>query len=577
MLPTSVQYRLAAERADNAQTRSVVDLSKFDQEIDYFRRNVRNVNSNADLLADPRLFNFAMAAFDLPVDANARGFMRTLLSENPNDRGARVNQLGNAGYEDFVRVFRFSETTNAPIRSQDVVDTVIDRFRNTKVAAARLNAVGTGDSPVGFRSAETPVARGEVYLDLAEADREIAYFEATAPQIGSAEELLQNRRVINFALEANGLPSENLRDDFIEAIFTEDPDAPESLVNQPGNERYGDVVRAFVFADGGGDPEAQAVIDAQRSVAIDRLAEQYAFDARLEARFAPARTLSTPSSFTPIALQSAPPLAAVDGAPAISADRQAEIDYFLANIGGVQSAEDLLNDRRLFEFAMTAFDLQSQIDSKGLIERLMTEDRQDDDAVINRLQNPQYREFGAIFDFSRVTRKERSTDPVTGALTVARTEEVGDGFANVRDQREILNLVDRYISVSREIDEGEQNPDVRLALYFDRNAGDVESYFGLLADPALREFVFSAYALPQELNQLPVERLADRFEQLFSLDDLKSETGRQGMIDRFLAVRNAASQTSANAAALALFPGAPGGGLFTLASTLSAGRTSRIV
>ncbi|MEO1014065.1 MAG: DUF1217 domain-containing protein [Pseudomonadota bacterium] len=577
MLPTSVQYRLAAERADNAQTRSVVDLSKFDEEIDYFRRNIGNVNSNADLLADPRLFNFAMAAFDLPVDANARGFMRTLLSENPNDRGARVNQLENAGYEDFVRVFRFSETTNAPIRSQDVVDTVVDRFRNTKVAEARLNAVGTGDNPVGFRAAQTPVERGEVFLDLAEADREIAYFQATAPQIETTEELLQNRRVINFALEANGLPSENLRDDFIETIFTEDPDAPESLVNQPGNERYGDVVRSFVFGDAGGDEQAQAAIDAQRDVAFGRLSEQYAFNARLEARFAPTRSIATPSSFTPVSLQAAPPLAEAEGAPAVSADRQAEIDYFLANIGSVQSADDLLNDRRLFEFAMTAFDLQSQIDSKGLIERLMTEDREDEDAVINRLQNPQYREFGAMFDFSRVTRKERSTDAVTGALSVTRTEDVGDGFANVRDQRELLNVVDRYISVSREIDEGEQNPDVRLALYFDRNAGEVESYFGLLADPALREFVFSAYALPQELNQLPVERLADRFEQLFSLDDVQSEEGRQGMIDRFLAVRNAATQTSPNAAALALFPGASGGGLFSLASTLSAGRTSRVV
>ncbi|MEM9262931.1 MAG: DUF1217 domain-containing protein, partial [Pseudomonadota bacterium] len=195
-----------------------------------------------------------------------------------------------------------------------------------------------------------------------------------------------------------------------------------------------------------------------------------------------------------------------------NAQRRREIEYFLENIGNVKTAEDLTSDFRLYNFAITAFDLQGQENAQGLIQKLISEDFSDPESLFNRLQNIQFREFATFFELP------------------------GAGERNLLDKRSLMTVVDRYVAVTTEITEGEANPGVRLALYFERNAGDVQSYFGLLADRPLREFIFTAFSLPQELNQLPAERLADRLEELFDLNELQSAEGRDRLVRRFSAV-----------------------------------------
>jgi len=191
---------------------------------------------------------------------------------------------------------------------------------------------------------------------------------------------------------------------------------------------------------------------------------------------------------------------------------QREIDYFRENIGSVRNADDLINDRRLFRFAATAFDLESQVDSQAIFRKIMTEDFASPASLVNRLQNPKFTTFAAVFQFP------------------------GEGEKTVKDAEFIETIIDRYKRVRLEQREGEQYPGVRLALYFDRAAPLVDSYFGVIADRPLREFIFTAFNLPPAMNNLSVERLADEFAERFDIAELKSAEGRAALIRRFTAV-----------------------------------------
>ncbi|MBI1391264.1 MAG: DUF1217 domain-containing protein [Alphaproteobacteria bacterium] len=385
MLPTIVQVNIAAQRVADATTRGAPDLSSYQKEIDYFRRNIGRIQSDIELVNDKRIFDFAMAAFDLPNDSNARGYVRNLLLQNPDDPAAPINQLENKRYGEFARLFRFPGSGQDAVRTPSVVEAIIQRFRDMKTAEARL----------------------------------------------------------------------------------------------------------------------ETVVDPTSS-----------------------RNVST-------------------------AQRLREIQYFVENIGKVKSADDLVSDYRLYQFLVTAFDLQGQENAQGLIKKLISQDFNDEASLYNRLRNAQFREFANFFQFP------------------------GAGERNVQDKRQVMAVVDRYVEVATEIQEGEANPGVRLALYFDRNAGDVQSYFGLLSDRPLREFIFTTFSLPSELNGLPVNRLAARIEQLVDLNDLYSQEGRQKLIRRYAAVYDAqnASAGVGGASIVSLFR--PIGLAGASASSLFAAAVSR--
>ena len=54
-------------------------------------------------------------------------------------------------------------------------------------------------------------------------------------------------------------------------------------------------------------------------------------------------------------------------------DVRRESDYYLANIRSVKSADDLLKNDRLYNFAMTAFGLKDMIYGKAFMRKVLTE------------------------------------------------------------------------------------------------------------------------------------------------------------------------------------------------------------
>src|SRR5262245_23925475 len=68
-----------------------------------------------------------------------------------------------------------------------------------------------------------------------------------------------------------------------------------------------------------------------------------------------------------------------------------EIANFRAKIGTVGSADALTKDQRLFEFALTAYDLDGQEQAQGLMRKVLSEDLSDPKSAANRMTDPRYR------------------------------------------------------------------------------------------------------------------------------------------------------------------------------------------
>ncbi|WP_182084902.1 DUF1217 domain-containing protein [Aureimonas sp. ME7] len=99
-----------------------------------------------------------------------------------------------------------------------------------------------------------------------------------------------------------------------------------------------------------------------------------------------------------------------------------EAAYYKANIGKVETVDDLLKDYKLYSYAMKAYGLQDQIASKGLMKKVLQSDLTDANSFANKLTDQRYRQFAASFNFSSTGTKAIQTPAQTGLLTEAYSE-----------------------------------------------------------------------------------------------------------------------------------------------------------
>ena len=150
---------------------------------------------------------------------------------------------------------------------------------------------------------------------------------------------------------------------------------------------------------------------------------------------------------------------------------QTATQYFENNIGKVTSAQQLVDNPRLFDYAMTAFGLSDMTYAKGLMEKVLQQGVTSSTALANTLDNTNILSFAKAFDF---------TD--NGATTTASSSLVD-------------LVVNKYVENSLETAQGQQNPGVQLALYFQAQAPNVTSVYQILADKNLLSVVQTALGI----------------------------------------------------------------------------------
>ncbi len=158
-------------------------VENSDPETAYFRANIGKVRTVDGLLADTRLLTYAMAAFGLDAASESPTTIKRMLTGGAADPNSTANLLLGAKYERyaaFAAAFDFpaygSQTTSRP----EVLDAI-------PTAYATMNAFGLVKPPDSYVKAQTD------------------YYLANVTKLTSIDDLLADKRLLNFALSSFGL------------------------------------------------------------------------------------------------------------------------------------------------------------------------------------------------------------------------------------------------------------------------------------------------------------------------------------------------------------------------------------
>ncbi len=172
-------------------------------------------------------------------------------------------------------------------------------------------------------------------------------------------------------------------------------------------------------------------------------------------------------------------------------EAQRDEAYFRANIGKIDTAEQLVADRRLLKVALGAFGLQSDINNKAFIQKILEGGTLKEGSLANRLADKQYQKLSAAFGFGDFkTPRNKLSDFADKILTA-------------------------YQARSFEVAVGTQNDDLRLSLNAERELSDLSSrtklsndarWYSVLGSPPLRRVFEKALGLPSSFATLDVDK-----------------------------------------------------------------------
>lgn len=178
MLSTPVGYRMIASNLDLALKR-VAERPDVQRESAYYLKEIRDVDTIDQFLADDRLYTYAMKAHGLEEMTYAKAFMRKVLTEGIDARDSFANSLADSRYREFAAVFNFARygaTATTFDRAQQ--GTVDNYVRQTL-------ELGAGEENQGVRLA--------------------LYFQRKAPSLETPFSLLADRALLKVTQVALGL------------------------------------------------------------------------------------------------------------------------------------------------------------------------------------------------------------------------------------------------------------------------------------------------------------------------------------------------------------------------------------
>jgi hypothetical protein len=154
-----------------------------------------------------------------------------------------------------------------------------------------------------------------------------------------------------------------------------------------------------------------------------------------------------------------------------------ETAYYEANIGKITSAEEFVEDTRLFNYAMKAHGLSDMAYAKAFMVKALKEGISDEDAFANKLTDKRYAEFVKVYNFS------------------ARGAEATN-FAPARDNTAAKYQVEAFNNGVDPLD-----PTLQAQVkYFKDNIGKVKTVDEFMAATDLYSIAVKAYGLGDRMD-----------------------------------------------------------------------------
>ncbi len=229
-----------------------------------------------------------------------------------------------------------------------------------------------------------------------------------------------------------------------------------------------------------------------------------------------------------------------------SAELQRDEVYFRENIGAIDTAEELVADRRLLSVALGAFGLEGDINNKYFIQKILEDGTSADDALANRLADDRYKDLSDAFGF--------------GPTEVQRNK-----LSDFSD-----NILSLYEAQSFEVAVGQQDDTMRIALYGDRKLEDMAAedsstdtqWFNVMGETPLRKLFETALGLPSGIGSVDIDRQLEIFKdkalRMFgddSISQFSDPEKREELVTAYMArvqINQYSSSTSSAATALQL-------------------------
>jgi Protein of unknown function (DUF1217) len=226
--------------------------------------------------------------------------------------------------------------------------------------------------------------------------------------------------------------------------------------------------------------------------------------------------------------------------------QQRDEAYFRDKIGKADTAEKLVNDKRLLRVALTAFGLEGDVNSKAFIQKILEGGTLKEGSLANKLADKQYTKLAAAFGY--------------GDFSVPRTK-----ISTFPDE-----ILAQYRARSFETAVGDQNNTYRLAMNAEREipalaakaTSENAKWYTVLGNAPLREVMQTALGLPKSFSSIDIDQqigvLKKRTEAAFGSSDLtqfKDPAKMEALTRRFLLqaeIQGQAAASSPAATALAL-------------------------
>ena len=186
-------------------------------------------------------------------------------------------------------------------------------------------------------------------------------------------------------------------------------------------------------------------------------------------------------------------------------------EYYTANIGKVQSISDLVSNYRLLSYALDAYGLGDQVNNTALVTKVLEGGVSSSKSLANTLSNPNWAKFATAFNF------------------------VGSGASSISTASAVSATTSNYVEEKLEGDEGQQDPGVQLALYFQRVAPTITNGLQIMGDENLLDVVQTIFNLPAETGATNVQAEASEITRLMPLSELQDPKELTQLTERFTA------------------------------------------
>lgn len=443
-------------------------------ERDYYESKIGSITSvdqitGASPLGDERLYNYIKTAFGLTGLTVVKQTITNILTADLDDTDSSITKEVLADPAKLALHNAFNFQTDGTVPDGETAQT-----------AAQIARTGTG-----YMSRHNDADEAADEKAIATFKREIQNITLMDTRNTSSKGNFFNTTetsVYEFALKAVGIDSDDVSMLTIRKVLASDLSDPKSYVYQTKDPRLLELAKVFNFTSEGkiGTP---AFVQSQFE--MEAVAKEYIVK---KSRF---------------------------GTADDKTKAEAETKYYTETMAKISSLDEFLADRRLVDVALVANGLDPEEVDDEFLKKIFTSDLDDPESFINTQDNRAFVTLVASFNFDsegNLMYEDRSV---------------------IQTRRALYEMHDLYLRQTMEVQAGEENAGVRLALYFQRMVSSINSYYDVLADEALQEVFRVAFSLPEELTSMDVDVQASLLQKNLDIKKLADPEEVRKLIVRF--------------------------------------------